>query len=398
MARIVVCGYMIRFPLAGNMLAYFHYLLGLHRLGHQVVYVEESGWPYSCYEPTTGDWRDHPATGLRLVRELMAEHDAVLPFSYVNRNTGATEGMSRAELENFLARADLLLNVGGVCWLPEFRLCRRRALIDLDPLFTQVDQFGAKLLGDYDAHFSYGTQIGRPGCSLPMAGVTWQPMLPPVVPELWHRTPRTSAPNSRRPLTTIANWGAYGGIEYGGEQYGQKDVEFLRLIDLPQHTAQPLELALSGAGEETVAQFVNAGWSVRDAGLEVSTGLEAYQAYIRNSRGEFSAAKQAYVKTRSGWFSDRSVCYLAAGLPVILQDTGFSDLLPTGRGLLAFSTVEEAADCIERVNADYLAHCASARDLAEDILSYRVVLPRLLDAALAESTASPPSGEGLACS
>jgi hypothetical protein len=205
------------------------------------------------------------------------------------------------------------------------------------------------------------------------------------VPAIWqHRVAAGELPSTGKgtdsPLTTIANWSAYGGVTYAGEYYGQKNEEFLRLLDLPRYTSQRLELALSGASWEIQAQLLTAGWSVRDGG-EVSVDVPTYQAYLTGSRGEVSVAKQAYVKTRSGWFSDRTVCYLAAGLPVIVQDTGFTQWLPTQQGLLTFSSLEEAVNCIEIVNANYAMHCRAARELAEQIFSYNVILPRLLEIA-----------------
>jgi hypothetical protein len=386
MTRVVVSGYMLRHPVAGNILAFFQYVLGLHRLGHEVVYVEESGWPYSCYDPVTRHWADHPDVGLRVVRDLLASHDLPVPVYYVNRDSGQVDGGDRAGLERALRAADLLLNVGGVCWLPEFRLCRRRALVDMDPLFTQVERFGAEVLADYDVHFSYGVNIGRPGCTIPTGGVDWLPTVPPVVPGLWDG----AEPAADAPFTTVGNWGSYGGVEYDGERFGQKDEEFLRVLDLPSRTAQPLELALSGAGAEVFARLRAAGWSVRDAGEEVSTDVATYRAYLRRSRGEFSVAKHAYVKTRSGWFSDRSVCYLAAGLPVVLQDTGFTDWLPAGEGVVAFRTVGEAAAALERVARDYGRHRATAREVARRVFGHDVVLPRLLDLALGDRVAAAP--------
>jgi hypothetical protein len=275
-----------------------------------------------------------------------------------------------------LASADLLLNLGGVCWLPEFHLCRRRAFVDMDPLFTQVGQFGAWLLHEHHVHFTYGVNIGRPGCTIPTGEVDWLPTVPPVVLDLWEN----ARPAADAALTTVAHWSAYGGVTYNGEYYGQKDEEFLRLLDLPSRTPQKLELALSGASDEVTERFRAAGWLVREA-ADVSTGIANYQSFILHSWGEFSAAKNAYVKTHSGWFSDRSVCYLAAGLPTVLQDTGFSDWLPTGRGVLAFSSVEEAAGCIEQVGAEYPVHRRAAREIAERTFSSAIVLPRLLDAA-----------------
>ena len=377
MARIVVSGYMIRHPVAGNMLAYFHYVLGLHRLGHEVAYVEESGWPKACYDPIARDQVDDPRTGLRLVRALMAEHNVDIPVTYVNRESGEVFGGSWDSVKRMLGAADLLLNLGGVCWLPEFRLSRRLALVDMDPLFTQLGQFGGWLLEEHHVHFTYGVNIGQPGCTIPTGDGEWLPTVPPVVLDLWEGAKR----RADTAFTTVAHWSAYGGITYNGEHYGQKDEEFLRLIDLPSRTPQKLELALSGANDEVTERFRVAGWLIREA-ADVSTYLPDYRSYILASRGEFSAAKNAYVKTHSGWFSDRSVCYLAAGLPAVLQDTGFSDWLPAGRGVLAFTSVEEAADCIERVNAEYSSHCRAAEEIAKRTFSYEVTLPRLLEAAL----------------
>jgi hypothetical protein len=322
---------------------------------------------------------------------LFGEHRLDVPLSYVDRDSGTVHGTDWEELKRTLAAADLLLNVGGVCWLPEFGLCRRRALIDMDPLFTQVGRFGAWLLDDHHVHFSYGANIGRTGCTVPTAGVDWLPTVPPVVVDLWDGP----VASSNGAFTTIANWSAYGDVIHQGERYGQKDEEFLRLLDLPGHTAQPLELVLAGVPEEVRERLRRAGWLVRGAGEPVGTEVPAYRAYIKSSRGELSAAKHAYVTTRSGWFSDRSVCYLAAGRPVVVQDTGFGDWLPTGRGVLAFSSVDEAADHLERVNAEYDAHRRAALEVAARMFAHDVVLPRLVDAALDRTavTAATPAVE-----
>lgn len=380
MARIIVCGYMIRHPVVGLMYAYFHYVLGLHRLGHEIVYVEESGWPLSCYNPFIGDYSDEPTVGMKMTRMLMDYYGIRIPICYVNSDTGKVYGSQWKDVKSMLTTADLLLNIGGVCWLPEFLLCHRRAYIDMDPLFTQVGRMGVGCLNDHHIHFSYGVNIGQPGCSIPTCGIDWLPTIPPVVPEIW---PGSTLPKEKwhiadSPFTTIANWDSYGAVNYSGENYGQKDEEFLGLIDLPMYNSQPLELALSGIKPDIKTRLLKAGWLIREAGI-ICKDLDTYQAYIASSRGEFSVAKNAYVKTHSGWFSDRSICYMAAGRPVILQDTGFSNWLPTGRGVLAFSSVEEASDCIEKVNAEYQLHCKAARGIAQQTFNYKFVLPRLLD-------------------
>ena len=375
MARIVVTGYMIRHPVAGNMLAYFHYLLGFHRLGHEVCYLEESGWPSACFNPESGSYSDDPSYGIHIVRGLLESHEIHTPVCYVNRETGEVSGYCDSSLEQILSSADLLLNVGGVCSLPEFALSKRRVLIDMDPLFTQLGYFAGEDLHDYEVHFSYGSNIGKPGSSLPTCGIEWQPVSPPVVPEIWQGS---ASNNLDAPFTTICNWSAYGAVEHEGEHYGQKDVEFLRLLELPVHVSQQLELAVSGADAGTRKKFEAAGWSVRNA-REISNNLSMYKQYIARSRGEFSVAKQAYVRTRSGWFSDRSACYLAAGRPVIIQDTGIGDWMTTGQGVLTFSCMDQAIDCLERVDADYASHCEAAKQIADQVFSYKVVLPRILE-------------------
>lgn len=376
MARIVICGYMIRHPLAGNLLAYFQHILGFHRLGHEVVYVEESGgWLNSCYNPATLDVGDDPRPGIEIVRKLSAAHGLDLPIYYVNRESGKVEGETWQQLKEILSDADLLLNIGGICWLSEFELCSRRAMIDMDPFFSQVAAFGKGILEKHHVHFSYGANIGKPNCKIPSAGVEWLPTVPPVIPEIW----QDAAPKANAPFTTIANWNAYESVTFEGQIYGQKGEEFLRLVDLPRHTSQRLELALGG-GHDVRSKLQAAGWLVRDAG-EISTEVPAYENYIMSSRGEFSAAKNGYVKSHSGWFSDRSACYLAAGLPVVLQDTGFSDWLPSGRGLLAFSSLEEAANALEETNRNYERHRQAAAELASRFFDFKVVLPALLKSA-----------------
>ena len=374
MARIAVCGYMVRHPLAGNMLAYLHYIAGLQRLGHDLLYVEESGWPTSCYNPETNTVGDDPAFGFRSLHQLMSHFGVSFPVCFINRDTGDAHGLEWNEVKRSLSEADLLLNLGGVCWLPEFCLCRRRALVDMDPFFTQVGHMGLKDLEEHHAYFTYGTNIGLPSCSVPTNGITWMATVPPIVPEMW---PCEEQTDQDARFTTVANWTAYGSVVYNGKTYGQKSSEFLRLLDLPSLADRNLEIAVSGASAETRRQLAEAGWFLREA-AEVSRDPNVYQAYIRKSRGELSACKQAYAETRCGWFSDRSVCYLASARPVIVQECGIDAWLEPGCGVLTFSSVEDAAACIAKVESSYPQQREAARRIAEDIFSYRAVLPKML--------------------
>lgn len=374
MARIVVSGYMIRYPMAGVLLAYLHYLVGLARLGHEVLYFEESGWADACYDPRSGLNTDDPTPGLIATRAALAATGVRVPVCYLDRVSGATDG----DLLTTLPQADLWLDLGGVCWHPILRRIRHRALVDMDPFFTQIGRFAAESLAEHHTCFTYGTNVGRRECLIPTGGRAWHPTVPPVVLDLW---PYGQEPDAIAAFTTVASWSAYGALEYDGERYGQKDVEFERVLDLPGRTSTPLEMALAGAGRSVRARLREAGWRLRDA-HEVSLTLEAYRAYIIGSLGEFSVAKEAYVKTRSGWFSDRSVCYLAAGRPAVVQDTGLRPWLKTDCGVLTFSTVDEAAAALDSIRRDYARHSKAARSLARGVFGHDVVLPRLIERAL----------------
>jgi len=375
MARIVISGYMIRHPMAGLHLADFHYLLGLSRLGHEIIYIEDSGWPESCYNTIEQTYSSDPTFGLQSVRNLFAAFNVDIPIYYVDVENEKTYGAELSVIEDHLRSCDVWINVGGVCTMPQFELCQRRVLVDMDPLFTQLGQFAGGPLDFYDVYFTYGTNIGKADCPIPTNGIDWHPLFPPVVPDVWQAA---GGDSSARDLTTTASWTSYGSIEWEGRSYGQKDQEFLRFIDLPQHCEQNLSLALSGEGEVIREKFRSRGWTIIDAAT-VSNTLDSYMGFITNSAGEFSVAKNAYVATHSGWFSDRSVCYLAAGLPIVIQDTGVGDSVETGTGILTFSNLEEARDAILDLQNNYQQHSKRARELAYDVFSTDVTFPKMLE-------------------
>ncbi|MBT8400619.1 MAG: hypothetical protein KJO98_09090 [Rhodothermia bacterium] len=379
MARIVVCGYMVRHPVAGNMLAYAQYVLGLRLLGHIVTYVEESGWPNSCFDPITMRHTDDASVGFRLAKSLYRRLGIDAPVLYIDRDSRATFGGTEQNVLDVLDDADLLVNVGGVCWLPEFEKVRRKILIDMDPMFTQLGMFSMEGNDCYDAYFSYGTNIGQPGCQIPVGSIRWLPTTPPVVPSLWQSTDSSSPreKNGTAVFSTIANWNAYGGVVHDGEHFGQKDEEFLAHLTLPSRVSARLEIAVAGAPASVIRKLKVAGWSVSDA-LEVSGDVNKYKEYITSSIGEFSVAKNGYVKSRSGWFSDRSACYLAAGRPVVLQDTGYSQWIACGEGLIPFSDLDGAAEAIENVCGDYDRNSQAAREVAKSHFDYKTVLESLL--------------------
>jgi hypothetical protein len=374
MKRILVSGYMARYPLGGQLAAHFQYVLGLSRLGYEVHFVEAAGWKDACFDPATVAVGDDPSTGCALVEELLARHGLAGRWTFVGLD-GRSWGRPREEVARW-AKSAPLLSLSDVSWLPEFEECPTRVYIDEDPGFPQMgtaagDAGWRAKLDRYDVHATYGESIGGPDCLIPTVGYPWIGTRPPIVPDLW----ATRLPPGRA-WTTVMNWQSYANVTWQGIEYGQKDREFRCIENLPRDTPEVLEVAVS-APDEVREDLQRAGWGIV-AAMEASRTLDAYRDYIRGSRGEFSVAKHAYVATSSGWFSDRSAAYLASGRPVVLQDTGFSRHLPTGEGLFAWTDAASAADALDRVAADLPRQARAAQRVADSHLRYDVVLPTLL--------------------
>ncbi len=373
MARIIVAGYIARYPLGGQIWAHLQYVLGLKQLGHDVFFFEDFGWHDSCYDPARNCMSDDAAYGLQMLCAVMRRFDV----RWVFRNAQQTyHGLSTHTAHGVIHDADLLINLSGVTWFDGFENIPQRAFVDEDPLFTQVraahDADFLNLLTAHQQRFSYGHNIGQPQCSVPTLGLTWQPFCQPMVLAEWP----TCFDAHAEKFTTVMSWNAYGAVEWNGVRYSQKAAEFMCVLDLPRRTTQPFELALSG-DDVPVSELTERGWQISEP-LAVSRTLETYRDYIQRSRGEFSVAKHAYVSTHSGWFSDRSAAYLASGKPVVLQETGYSEWLPTSEGLLAFSNIDEAREAIKRVNADYAQHAHGARAIAAEYFDARKLLATLL--------------------
>ncbi|NNC88159.1 MAG: hypothetical protein HKN82_06825 [Akkermansiaceae bacterium] len=381
MARILVGSYMVRYPLGGMMSWSLQWLVGLHRLGHEVYLVEKSTYPDSCYDPVRQTNGNDFAYGLRTVTELLERFGLRDRVCYVDFE-GAYHGIGARGMEEVFRTADLFLDLGTHgAWLEEAsRAGTATALVDGEPGYTQIKM--EKLLADgqplpeYDFYFSNGANIGTPRSTAPTAGKTWTGIFNPVVPDLFPVTP----PPRDAPFTTVMNWQSHPPLEYGGREYGQKDVEFAGFMDLPARVAVPMEVAVSGQNVPA-SKLEEAGWRMRNA-QECTVSFDSYRDYLATSRGEFSVAKNIFVATRTGWFSDRSAAYLASGRPVVLQDTGFSEHLPTGEGLFAVKSVEEAAAAICQVEESYEQHAACAREIAREYLSTTKLLPVLLERAL----------------
>src|SRR5207249_2567589 len=262
----------------------------------------------------------------------------------------------------------------------EHRRGAKLLYIETDPVYEQLriaagEESSLAFLTSHDVLFTYGENLGAPDCPVPLERFAWRTTRPPVVLDCWAARTDPGAVF----FTSIASWENKGkDITFRGETYQwSKHVNFLRFLDLPRHTPQRFCLAMDPADAAVEARVCGAGWELTDP-RPISADVDAYRDFIYGSRGEFTVAKDIYVRPRSGWFSDRSVCYLAAGKPVVTQDTGFGKFVPTGQGLLAYSTMEEAVDALARVNRDYAAHGAAARRVAAEHFGAEPVLGRLL--------------------
>src|SRR4051812_36553052 len=365
--KAIVTGMIATYPVGGVAWDYGQYALGLERLGWDVYYLEDTGW--EAYDPTKGEYGADYSYGVNFLEQSLARLSPSLATRWhVRAMDGSSYGVDREQFDRIVTEADLFLNVsGGTLLREEYMPCSRKVLIDTDPGWNHFVNYpkwdanpGWQGSCGYRAHdhfFTYAEQIGKPVCELPTLGIPWQPTRPPVVVDCWNSKPPGEA------WTTVMTWNNFcRPIEGGGKVYGTKELEFGRVETLPQRAAARFEMAVGGASPP-IDRWRELGWSVIDS-HDVSTTMDAYRGYIESSRGEFSVAKNVYAATRSGWFSCRSVCYLAAGRPVVVQDTGFSEVVPTGRGLIAFNTLEEAAAAIITIESNYDAHQRQARDIA----------------------------------
>jgi hypothetical protein len=377
--KIVVAGFAVGFPLGGQLYMMLHYVLGLTRLGHEVIFLENTDDWASPFDPVLGYHTSDSSRGRAMVEALFANHGLEGRFVYDSELEGKLYGIKRADLNRFCADADLFLNISGICPLREpYMRCRTKAVIDTDPAVTQVrisrDAARRVYFAAHDAHFTYGLNIPSGRVGVPLSGFDWKPLLPPVLLDLW-----PVAHGSGQGYSTIGSWDAQGrDVEIGGRVLTwSKKKRYETLLRLPERLpGVPLMLAMSGMKKDA-ARYVEAGWEAPD-GLEVSRDLDRYRDYIRSSRAELTVVKEVNATLKSGWFSDRSACYLASGRPVITGDTGFSTALPVGEGLFAFETLDEAMTAIKAVEAAPEKYGARARELAEEHFDAEKVLTGLL--------------------
>jgi hypothetical protein len=376
--KIIVSGILFWYPLAGVTFQFLHYLLGLRRLGYDAYYVEDSG--RYVYDPLLNDTTPEADRNVQTVAAVLEAHGFAGKWAFRGAYPGGKcFGMSEAALLALYRDADALLNVTGAQELREEHLgCKRRIFVESDPFPFQVraaqgEEKTLAALAGHDTHFSFGENLGSADCDVPTSGIVWRPTRQPVALDLWrHQLP----PGDR--YTTITTWHNEGkDVSYRGETYyWTKDREFEKVLDLPLRSAASFELAVTtdAAVDERLRLH---GWGRRDS-LAVSRDVESYRRYIQGSRGEFTVARDQYTRPRTGWFSDRTACYLAAGRPVITQETGFSKFLPTGRGLFAWSTIDDILAAVEAIEANHQAHCQAAAEIAAEHFAAEKVVGRMM--------------------
>jgi hypothetical protein len=378
--KIVMLGMMTKIPVAGAVWGTVQYLIGLQRLGYDVYYVEAHGRTPSMLMQCRDD--DSSVLAAQFIDRVMRRFDLGNKWAFhALHKDGRYYGMTDAQLKELYRSAELLINFhGGTNPLPEHSATGRLIYLETDPVELEIELYhndpkSVAFVKPHRVFFTWGLNYGNPDCGVPLPSTLhFTPTCPVVVQDLWQ--PHTNG--ASQVFTTVGNWRQPGVVCYQGKTYTwSKHYEYLKFIDLPHRTPQKFELALGMFENDDRLLLESNGWSIRRS-MDFSTDLDAYRHYIMNSHGEFTVAKDQNVRLRSGWFSERSAQYLAAGRPVITQDTGFSNVLPTGRGLFGFTTMDDILAAVDSINSDYKAHCRAAQDLARDYFNYDVVLGRFL--------------------
>ena len=380
--KIIVFGILFWYPLAGVTYQFLHYLMGLRQLGYDPYYVEDSG--RYIYDPDLNDLSPDADKNIAAVVPALEAHGFANRWAFRGKYPGGKcYGMTEEQILGLYREADAFLNITGAQELREEHLqIPRRIYVETDPVASQIrvanghaEQTAA--LDAHDTYFSFGENFGAPDCRVPVVRYDWQPTRQPVVLDLWSNSVDTTG----APYTTIATWRNDGkDIEYAGETYyWSKHREFLKIIDLPRQRDVPFEIA-AGKDDEAEVVLVANGWRFKDS-ISVSRDMESYRLYLQSSRGEFTVAKDQNVRLKSGWFSDRSACYLAAGRPVITQETGFSNILPTGEGLFGFETMDDILRAVDAIESNYDRAAGAARAIANEYFAADRVIGSLMQRA-----------------
>ena len=358
-------------PRGGHITYGLQWLLGLERLGYRVLYLDflaaaagdrdTISSAQQVFSESVAEWWPPESVGLLLEPSMQCIYG--LPIDRLLRVIRESAAL-------------IILSVPGRPLPDLISDIRPRVLIEQDPGYSHLwgnNADPAVIFGSPDVAFTVGANIGTPRCLLPTHGIHWRPLWNPVVMSLWDG----DHPIVRNRFTTVATWWGGEYVEFGGQMLGPKAEEFRKFADLPKYTSETLEIALEIEPDDPDLPYMRKhGWNIADPAIVA--GPKSYREYVVSSLAEFSCTKGVYTGTQCGWFSDRSECYLAAARPVVLQNTGFADVLPTGKGLFTFESVEEAAEAIRAIRSDYALHSKAAREIAKEYFDSEIVLSRLL--------------------
>jgi hypothetical protein len=384
--RIIVMGFMGSMPIAGVIWQHVHYIVGLQQLGHDVYYVEDSA--RLPYNPKTYQVESQFGYAAGILARLARQFNFTRRWGFCARylKSNPTSGLTLPKIRQLYREADGILNICGAQELNDDLIQNDRLIyIESDPAVEQIKiDKGIKSTIDYlrrhRALFTFGENVGTTRFPVPTHGFKWVPTRQPVVLDFW-KTSRSPTPEAV--LSSIANWSTSGlkDITWRGKRYlWSKSREFLRFIRAPKKAGETFELATNINDQRTRSRFEHNGWRLRSP-LDLSIDWQLYRNYIQRSKGEFTVAKDQYVRLNTGWFSDRSACYLAAGRPVITQETGFTKLYGGNGGLFGFQSLGEIGEAVKMVNADYMKQSRAARQIAQDVFEAKQVLGSLLRAA-----------------
>jgi hypothetical protein len=381
--KIAIVGGVIanKLQVGGAVWTRLNWILGLKKLGFDVYFVEQID-RRSCVDSQGAIASFEESENLKYFRAVTHQWGLDGRATLIYEDGQKTVGLSQAELIDLAADAALLVNITGHLQLENLKdLMRCKVYVDLDPGFTQFWQASGHLgshFRNHDYYFTVGENIGKPSCSIPTDGIPWRATRQPVVLEEW---PRSQAGDRTR-FTTIAAWrGPYGSVETGSKRLGLKVHEFRKLLELPQKVDAAFELALDIHDDDSKDRqaLEDHGWNIVNPRQAVPDP-SSFRRYVQESGAEFSVAKEIYVETNSGWFSDRTVRYLASGKPALVQETGLSTQYPVGEGLLTFRNLDEAVEGSRRILTDYERHCDAARHIAEEYFDSQKVLGELTEA------------------
>lgn len=386
--RIVVGGFIGLFPTGGATWDYIQYPLGLKLMGHDVYYIEDT-MSYPTYQNEGKAW-DDASDNIRYVKEVMEYFGLGDKWAYRDVATGECFGMPLQKVLEVCNTADVFINVSCSSFLKdEYLGIPKRVLIDSDPMFTQIQCYyeleglansnTKQMLDNHNYLFTFGENIHADDCKIPLIGYKWLTTRQPVCLDLW----RKKDAKTLYDFTSIMNWSGRKKLNYKGEEWGQKDVEFEKFIEVPKKYSKAkfevvINPPINPESYFDTTKIKNYGWEVLDPHNTVQ-GPFQYKEFILKSRGEFSIAKETYVKSNSGWFSCRSACYLAAGKAVITQDTKWTKFIPAGQGLLAFNDVSSAIVALDNVNSDIKKHSRAAIEIAAEYFDSKIVLQKMLE-------------------